>query len=221
MSQSFNIDGGEGTTRANDEVDLYDRATSQTAQDDILGETNVGLGNYTKKEYWMQVDAYRKWVFAHSAIARPMNRRVIDYALVQAAKEEWQELDADEREAEWERIKPDEDTDMDRRRWIQQKKADLWSRDLDEDVTGPNERQEMRQEARREIIKEHGRGDLHWQPPFGRILKMRHEASRSIGSRLLDNLFGRVSVEKLENAARDTASGLSKRFGTEEDDREP
>jgi len=223
MSHSFDTTDYDPAGSANDQVDLYDRATAPTAKDDILGETNLGLGNYTEKEYWMQVDAFRKWVFAHSAVSKPMNRRVVDFALTQAAVEAWNDLDPEERDEEWADIRPDEGTRMDRRRWIQQKKADLWDVPVDDTVTDPGEAQEIRDEERQMLIEEYGRGDLHWQPPFGRMLKMRHEASRSVGSRLLDNLFGRVSVEKLEQSAREAASGLRERFGAggDTEDREP
>jgi len=210
MSQasSFGIEDGESSGRPTEEIDLYDRATAQTAQDDILGETNVGLGNYTKKEYWMQVESYRKWVFTHAAVSRPLNRRVVDYALTQAAIEAWNEATETQRESEWKDLRPDDSLQMDRRRWIKAKKADLWDIDVGSDVGNYEDRQEVKQERRQQLIQDYGRGDVYWSPPFGRMLKMRHEASRSIKSRLLDNLFGRVSVKKLNDIGGEDSGGL-------------
>lgn len=171
----------------------------------------------------MQVESYRKWAFTHSAIARPLNRRVVDYALTRKAMDAWQSKDQSQRESEWEtNLRPDEDMQMDRRRWIEAKKADIWDIQIDDSVGGFEDRQEVKQERRREIVENYGRGDIHWQPPFGRLLKMRHEASRSIGSRLLDNLFDRVSVQKMDDAAEQAASRLRDRIGgnNHEDERE-
>ena len=61
-----------------------------------------------------------------------------------------------------------------------------------------------------------------WTPPFGRMVKFRHEASRSIGARLMDNAFGRVTVQKVKEQASRAANGLRGRLGgsAEETDRE-
>lgn len=219
MSQSFDVDPDDGAKPADDQIDLYDRATEQTVDDDILGSSNLGLGNYSENWLWMQVDSYSKSVFTNSAVAQPISRRVIDYALTQKAIEEWDKRTDRQRQKQWEELRTDEDREMDRRRWIQAKKADIWDV-TDDEVGATQDRQELRREKRRELINEYGRGELAWQPPFMRMLKVRHEASRSLGARVLDNLFGRVSVQKMQDAARKGGGKLKDRFGPD-DQREP
>jgi len=214
MSHPIDTPAGEDGPPANEQIDLYDRATKPNTDDEILEGTNLGLGNYDSDWVWMQVESYRKWIYAHAALAKPMQLRVVDYALTQAAIEAWDEQDHSSRESEWASIRehiaeqlPETTPAMDRRRWIQAKKEDLWNVDVDVSNADPEVKAEVRRDQRMEIVEEYGRGDLEWTPPFGRMIKTRHEASRSLGARVLDNLFGRVKKQEQEIREPDADSG--------------
>ena len=105
MSHPIDTPAGEDGPPANEQIDLYDRATKPNTDDEILEGTNLGLGNYDSDWVWMQVESYRKWIYAHAALAKPMQLRVVDYALTQAAIEAWDEQDHSSRESEWASIR--------------------------------------------------------------------------------------------------------------------
>lgn len=210
--------GGDELSQANEQIDLYDRAVGQTVTDETLGQTNVGLGNYDQDWLWMQVESYRKWLFTDAALSEPVNRRVVDYALTQAAMEQWDRRDDEERRDHWQaELQPSEGYQMDRSRWLEHKKAHLWAEpydvEADNGVGDMEARNELRDDRREELIREYAPGDLNWTPPFGEMLKMRHEASRSLGARLIDNLFGRVTREERELVEQDgDTNGLTDRL---------
>lgn len=223
MSQrDFNIDDTTATSRPASELEIYDRVIQPTANDDILGKTNLGLGNYTDEAYWQQVRSYRKWLYAHSAFSRTLDNRVIETAKTELAKQAWDAMEPGERREEWtENLAPDDGMEMDRRRWIKAKKDAVWE-DLKPDGANLNEQEKSHEALRRkqDAISKHGKGNLGWTPPFGRMVKMRHEASRSIRARLMDNAFGRVTVQKVHESAKKKASGLKGRLGSDNDGRE-
>jgi len=152
-------------------LDIYDRAISSGVADDYLQQLNLGLGNYTNAEYWQQVEAYQRGMFADAAFARRIIDRAIEDTKAELALEAWDELDDEEKE------------DLDRGRWLDEKAEEIWE-------NTPEQHDEQTDQL--DLIEEHAGITSAWTPPFHRMMEMRHEASRSRGARLMDNLFDRV-----------------------------
>ena len=180
----FDINDGAGRDGPVNELDMYNRAVEPPVDDDFLGSMNLGLGYYSSREYWQQVESFRQGLYADAAFARPLNQRAIEEAKRGMGLEAWNNLDEDEREKK------------DRRRFIRAKGEERWqglmpSKTASE-YTSQQEREEEAARRRRHAIDNYAETSLGFTPPHWRMIMMRHEASRSRGARLLDNLFGRV-----------------------------
>lgn len=167
-------------------LELYMHALANSTQDDFLDSINLGVGNYTKAEYWQQIEAFRNGLYADSA----MTRKVIERAKTQTQRRLV--------EAIYTKAESGRDAQI------------LNNVDYPEPSPGEVSRQEYFDEHIEDIWQELGvKGeysktehqawlvhvcvgiDLDWTPPHWRMLKARHEASRSKNARLIDNLFGR------------------------------
>jgi len=64
-------------------------------------------------------------------------------------------------------------------------------------------------QARIQMIEKYSGIDRNWVPPHWRMLQARHEASRSRGARLMDNLFGsRMTTEDASADVRNQLGGV-------------
>lgn len=174
MSQPepFDIGDKHASDQPASELDLYLKAIDGRVNDAFLDQVNLRLGNYQNQEYWQQVQSFKNGLYAESAFGR----RILDRSI-----EETKRQLAEERYAA---IGEDDETTMDRRRFIETRKEEIWDEMAPEDPNAPDPRVEH--------IQRVAGIDGDWAPPFWRMLKMRHEASPSRGSRMADNLFGRV-----------------------------
>jgi hypothetical protein len=153
------------------ELDIYGSAIESTTDgDDFLSRNNLGLGNYSEREYWQQISAFRQGMFADAAFRRMVLSRAETQTKRALAEELWDELSERTKERK------------SKRRFLREKAEEEW--------------QTLSDDQKAAKMKEvTGIGET-WDSPFYRMLQARHEASRSKFARLLDNLFGRVSVQK-------------------------
>lgn len=167
------------TNKANSSLDLYSKVVDPTTDDDLLDSVNLGTGNYANREMWQQIQSFRDGLFADAAFSRLLLTRGVYETKLELSRHGWQYWDEDGN------------------------KKELTGK-LDEEFDDPEERSEYRRDRGKEIweqlpvrerkealLKFSGISD-DWTPPFWRMLKARHETSRSRGARLLDNVFGRV-----------------------------
>lgn len=189
------------------QLDLYDKTLQSPGVDDFLQSENLGLGYYEDAERWQQVDSYRFGLFGDRVFGEPLIDRAIDEAKRQLAVEGKsfydKRDDAPKSLTGWEELSEDEQTQLkhqdriDKRRWIDQQGDAIWKN--------------LSDRQRREAIEIATGMDRKWTPPQWRMLMARHETSRSRGARLLDNVFGRESVQKVFKESGGGGGGLFSR----------
>jgi hypothetical protein len=179
----FGVGDTSGNQSPSSELDIYDKIIESSANDEFLSDTRLGLGYYTEREMWLQVQSYKKGMYGDAAFARRLITRAIDETKTELGLQGyyyWDENDDEYKELKgWEDLSDDEQEKEDRRRWVQNQGERNWRKLRSTD---------KRLEAMEEFT---GIGET-WTPPFWRMLEMRHEASRSRGARLIDNAMGRV-----------------------------
>lgn len=193
--------GNEGPPPGSD-LDLYDKVVDPEISEEFLRDNNLGTGNYSEGELWQQVESYGQGIFADAAFAGKLLERRIEETKRTLAREGAKVLTEDVAltVTGWEDLSDEEKEELDeelqdRRRYIQEKKEELWSElDTDEKVT----------------LVEEISGVPDWMPPQLRMTLMRHEVSKSKGARTQDNLFGRVKEFQgdVKEAAQGALGGL-------------
>jgi hypothetical protein len=164
------------------ETAIYGEAVQPSAADEFLRQNNLGLGNYEESTYWQQIESFRSGMYGDAAFARRIVSRAIDQTKRALAVQNWEQLDDAEQHA------------TNKREYLDREGDAIWS-NLDP-------------EQRRAVLHKHTGIGRDWRPPFWRMLMARHEASRSIGARLLDNLFGRKKESRRIIEAPDDGGGL-------------
>lgn len=203
---------GQPNRRPQDQLDLYQEVVDSTAVDPFLDEQNLGLGNYTSKEMWQQVESYKNGLYAAAGFRRLLTERAKSETETRLAIEGWEvtvdgtkytwpgweELsDEERREIWWDEDEGDGlaqsgDERFDRRRWINRRGKKLLTRlyELRD--------QETNTYPAIEALKTLSGWEEQWEPAHNRMMMMRHESSRSRSAQLLDNVFGRVKREVQE-----------------------
>jgi len=98
MQQQMDPQQNGGQTTANDrphdQIDIYNLAIASTIDSDLIDDVLLGLGNYSSREYWQQVDSFRKGVFSTAAFTRRIRERAIEETKVELAlngvSEQWE-----------------------------------------------------------------------------------------------------------------------------------
>jgi hypothetical protein len=188
-----NLDDKQATSQPSSELDLYDEAVHPTVSDEFLAENNLGLGNYTEREMWQQIQSFAEGLFGDSAFARILNERTIKETKRKLATEGIEFVREDGRSIEFESWEEKSKWEShERRQAIRERGDEVWH-NLDEE------------DKVRAIAEKVGGGD--WTPPQWRMLMMRHEGSRSRDAQTLDNLFGRVQEHKVDEDSADALEG--------------
>jgi len=179
---------------ANSEIDLYQEGVAPTVDDPFLSQNNLGLGYYKDSEYWQQVESFADGLFGDAAFSRIISERAIAETKHKLATEGWQYIletgEAIEFDAWDERAGADEHRP---RREISQRGEQIWDK-LDD-------------QQKMEAVSDKVGSSATWTPTQWRMLMMRHEGSRSRGARTLDNLFGRVSVQQVDDDVSEALEG--------------
>lgn len=184
---NFSVDNS-GDDQPSSQLDIYHEAITPQVQDELLSESNLGLGNYDDAEMWQQVESFRDGIFADEAFGRILTDRAIDETKRELALEgfrfEFGEDDLEDIDEDgWTDLDDEERDRRDRRRYIEERGEQIWGA--------------LPEELRYRTLVEVTGFEKQWIPPHWRMLMMRHEASRSRDARTLDNVFGRVSrIEK-------------------------
>lgn len=184
---NFSVDNS-GDDQPSSQLDIYHEAITPQVQDELLSESNLGLGNYDDAEMWQQVESFRDGIFADEAFGRILTDRAIDETKRELALDgfrfEFGEDDLEDIDEDgWTDLDDEERDRRDRRRYIEERGEQIWGA--------------LPEELRYRTLVEVTGFEKQWIPPHWRMLMMRHEASRSRDARTLDNVFGRVSrIEK-------------------------
>lgn len=177
--------------------EIYDRATAPTDDDEFLEHINFGLGNYSRRESYQQVELYLFGLYGQSAFGRTLRKMVEQKVKFKLGIYGWQHVTEDgvRREHEgWQSLDDAEQELEDRESYATGRGADIWE-------LLPNKEREQ-------AMKQFADTDPEWTPPQHSAAMAHHEVSRARGARLMDNLFGRVSVQKLTEAAEKGKSKL-------------
>lgn len=171
-------------------LEIYMHAVSNHTSDDFLDTINMGVGNYTSGEYWQQINAFRNGLYANSA----MTRTIIQQAIKQTQKRLVDAIWDKERFGRDAQILrsidypvPDIDENnitRHKQEYLEEHMEDIWENLGDLNDYSTHEHQAW-------LVHMCTNLDMDWTPPHWRMLKARHEASRSKDARLIDNLFGR------------------------------
>jgi hypothetical protein len=165
-------------------LEIYMHAVSNSTADDFLDAINLGIGNYDDAEYWQQVESFRNGLYADSA----MTRTIIERAKLQTQRRIVDAIYDEGRNARILRhIDHPDPEDMTKEQYFDEHMEDVWE-DLGVDTA---EVSYTTHEHQAWLVHVCTGLDMNWTPPHWRMLKARHEASRSKDARLIDNLFGR------------------------------
>jgi hypothetical protein len=183
MTGTFELDDKPAANdRPNSELDIYQALLRSQAEDTYLQEVNLGTGNYTDAEMWQQVQAFRDGLVGEAALSRRLVDRAIAQAREGVALEGWHFWDDNRDEYRsvegWADLAEERRRELDQQRWLTQQAPRKWDA--------------LPHRAKMDAIEHHAGLTESWTPPHWRMLEMRHEASRSRGARLLDNITGRV-----------------------------
>lgn len=175
-----------GEDQFEDEYDVYQSASRPSKGDPILEETNFGMGNYDDDAFWQQVRSYRKGKVAELSFGGIMRAWALHETQARLAMEGFNYYDEESMEPKhwkaWADLSEDEREDYGS---VLAYGASIW-RDMEETNEALSGKQRVALEKKAGYT-----GD--WRPLFYRMAQFRHEASRSRGGRLLDNLLTHVS----------------------------
>jgi hypothetical protein len=196
---TFHDDEPDGKPR--DGLDVYGRALESSNVDDLMDRNNLGLGYYEDSERWQQVESYQYGMFGEAAFGDVIIDRAVEETKRELALQGSNFYDASADAPVsidgWDDLEEDERAEKDKRRFIERNGEEIWRRMSDED--------------RKEALELATGLDRRWTPPHWRMLMVRHETSRSRGARLLDNLFGRESVQRIMDETKEKGRGLLRR----------
>ena len=207
----------EQQTRPNDELDLLDEVANESVNDDFLSEQNLGVGNYSSREMYQQIQSFQHGLFSESAFGELLYARAIEDTQVTLAKEGWRYIDPREQEVRkidgweemskqrrreiWEDDLQQNGEQMTKRRWLERRGEKVFQSLIEA------RSHESRRYPAREAMDELAGWDGDWQSPHFRMIMARHETSRSRDARLLDNVFGRIK-KTIQETDRDDGGGL-------------
>lgn len=192
------------------ELDLFHEAASPTSDDEYLRRNNLGLGNYDAREYWQQIEAFKNHIYADAALGGTLLEFAIYKTKWELGMEFLAESDADDAMQALEDSHATSHAEC-RREAILALGEWKWDRLGRDEVSLDNwksfdvaDRQELTAQMQLQALDEYANGAHEWTTPQGRMISARHEASRSRGARLLDNLFGRVKeVNQTDEISQD------------------
>lgn len=203
MTDRFQVPDKEGGPGPTSMLEVYMHAIQSPVGDDFLDKSNLGLGNYGHREYWQQIQSFRNGLYADAGMSRRLIERAIYETKREMAKAAFRrpdQVDFTHRDPEQFVEKYIDDNDLDEdydelrcdevveEAYVEEYMDEFWNN------LGDEETPVWKEQAR--MVEQYAGFDKNWVPPHWRMLKMRHEASRSKGARLIDNLFERVREVK-------------------------
>jgi len=172
-------------------LEIYMHALKNSTGDDFLDSINLGVGNYTDGMYWQQVESFRNGLYADAA----MTEAIIERAKLQTQRRMVDAIFDDEDARILRHVDFDEPGEgASRQEYFDEHIEDIWQ------GLGVDKEGEQYTTSQHQAYLVHiATGlELDWTPPHWRMLKARHEASRSKNARMIDNLFGRPPEPDLQ-----------------------
>lgn len=188
----------QATDDMRDELDMYGQILSQSGNNPLLRDTNLGVGNYDDQYLWQQIRSYRKGMYAYIAFGRILSERAIEETKVKLGREGFRHYN--ETVDEVEKWDPVSDDDVDDRESIwtteRERGKEIWQRIGDSRVPLT--------EKQAAAIMEKANIDDDWLPIYWEMVSGRHEASRSRDAELLRDLL--TGIKHLRGDSGDDAA---------------
>lgn len=181
-TRDYAVSDNTGQNGPSSELDIYERIVDPDVQDDFLDQINLGTGHYTNREMYQQIQSFYDGMFSEAAFSRLIVDRAIDETKRELALKGWTRTDEEGAPVKtwdgWYSLDEEERDKKSRLAYIEERGDKIWSQLAEKEHL-----------AALEVVSGISSG---WTPPHWRIVKMRNEASKSRGARLMDNVFGRV-----------------------------
>jgi len=170
--QDYNLGGSDGDSPTT-ELDMMSGVVDPTMDDPFLDEVNLGTGHYSRDDYFEQLNLFRDGMFADATFTTILANRVVHQTKRELGEVGWIRRNDDGVQTQaW---APVDDTGHTS---ALERGEEIWN--------------ELHQAERIQAMNEFAGLGPDWTPPHFRMVKARHETSKSLGARLLDNLFERV-----------------------------
>lgn len=183
------------------EIDVIHEIAQPTSDDRFLENNNLGLGHYNAREQYQQVLEFRQHIYAEAALGSYLLEYSIHYAKWQLGVQALAEADGDDPVAAVDELEAEPVTEIKSRRAailaLGENAWDRLGRDaVDEqkweETFDVQDRQEVTAQMQLQKLDDLASGGHEWTTVHGRMISVRHETSRSLGARLMDNILGRV-----------------------------
>lgn len=165
----------------------HEQFAESTVKDREIAENNFGAGVYKNAEVYEQTRRFKRTLNAHAGIGQSIERLALGEAYQTIGCDGWR-VEADDETKEIPAYEEAKDTEYEEQRRRAEQAAD-----------GSPELEYGREvfATLPDYLQTHAMTELstlrtRFDPPEMRVSKFFHEASRSKGGRLMDNVFGRV-----------------------------
>jgi len=168
-------------------LEIYMEAVENKSGDSFLEEVNLGVGNYSDGEYWQQVESFRNGLYADTA----MTQKIVERARLQTQRRLVDAIYGDGDDRILRHIDypdPEESGTPPKKEYLENNMEEIWQGLGYESRDGESYSATEHQAWLVHVCTGLG---TDWTPPHWSMMMARHEASRSKGARMLDNLFGR------------------------------
>lgn len=180
----------------------------ESPEGELFESGGFGLGNYDEQLYWQQVRGFRKSLVAHLCFASTLKKRAIAETKRRLAVEGIEVYDA--QSDRWIRRDPWHELGDDER--AESRYADCDGLTLDEyaeqvwDKLGSDVKNGLSRKQR-VAIEEKAGFESRFASTFEKLENIRHEASRSRGARLLDDILGAAQILRNESGGLEDEVG--------------
>lgn len=198
---NLNVPDKKGNGGAKTQLEVIQEAIGSTDEEPFLSRTNFGLGNYTEREMWHQTEAHHRGMYATAAFKRRLEDRAMRETVLKLGEHGWtytvqtENGPKDQHVKGWNDLPEEKRNSVDephRRSYIKTQGRKIWDA--------------LPEREQRKAVESFTGVSGEWTAPHYRQMVMRHEASRSRGARLLDNLFDRV--REVKGTAREAAEEM-------------
>lgn len=92
----YSVQNGESRSGPRDQLDFYSEVVRPTVDDGDLERSNYGLGNYSSREFYQQIETFVEGMYADAAFSRLIFERAVYETKRALAAEQWAGLGEDE-----------------------------------------------------------------------------------------------------------------------------
>lgn len=175
----------------------HEQISQPTVRDREISQNNFGAGYYQSDEVYQQTQRFKRSLNANASVGKAIERLAVGEAIVTIARSGFRVTDEDGNiEVEvptLDEADTVEGTNIGKVAEHRTQAIELASRRHKQEIEyGRRVYEELPDYLQEHALLELSSLDERFDPPEMRVTKFFHEASRSKGGRLMDNVFGRV-----------------------------